>query len=113
MTILDEVKNELLITNSEEDDLLLSLIKKSKMDVLKKMYPFSNADFDAILEAETLEVPLRYESNVIDITIYRYNKIGIQGQVAQSEGEVSRRYDSSYIPYSYLQDIVSEVGVPK
>lgn len=104
--ILYGIKIELGITDDSEDALLENLIERSKLDILNKMYPFVS-EFD-----ETYVVPDKYLNVLHDIVIYRYNKIGIQGQVAHDEGEISRSYDGAGIPRVYLKQVKSKVGTP-
>ncbi len=70
----------------------------SKSVILDRAYPFGYAD--------DLEVPARYDSLQVEIVVELLNKRGAEGEVANSQGGVSRTYENSYVSERLLSRIL-------
>jgi len=88
--------------DNSEDDLLLMLLTLSAQRILEKAYPYDDS---------ITEVPERYKTKQVEIAVYLYNKQGAEGQIAHSENNVSRTYESADIPEGLLRGITPYVGV--
>ena len=51
------------------------------------------------------EFPLQFVMTSIAVAIYIYNRIGAEGEIAHSEGGISRSYKETDIPNSLLVDV--------
>lgn len=81
-----------------EDDLLLMYLTDAERAILNRLYPM---DEDT---AHTL--PTRYESRMVEIAAYLYNKRGAEGEISHTENGISRLYENGSIPASMLSDII-------
>lgn len=88
--------------DNSEDDLLLMLLTLSAQRIIEKAYPYNDS---------ITEVPQRYKTKQVEIAVYLYNKQGAEGQIAHSENNVSRTYESADIPEGLLRGITPYVGV--
>jgi len=104
MNELEQLKTLLKIdlNDESEDDLLLMLLTLSAQRILEKAYPYDDS---------ITEVPERYKTKQVEIAVYLYNKQGAEGQIAHSENNVSRTYESADIPEGLLRGITPYVGV--
>lgn len=48
---------------------------------------------------------------MLEIAVYLYNKVGIEGQVAHRELDITRTYESAGIPASMLSDVTPFVKI--
>ena len=85
-----------------EEELLRSLLRRSKSIVLNKRYPFG--------PPANTEVPTRYEDVQLEIAVELYSKIGIEGQTSHSESGISRHYETGSVSSSLLSRIMPVVG---
>ena len=81
-----------------EDELLLMYLADAERAILNHLYPM---DEDI---AHTL--PTRYESRLVEIAAYLYNKRGAEGETSHNENGISRSYENGSIPDSMLSDII-------
>lgn len=102
--MVDDMRAILGLDDNSEDVLLSILIRQAQDAVLQRLFPYDQSQ---------TEVPKRYESKVIQIAIYLYNKRGAEGQRYHHENNIMRGYESAHIPKSMLSDIAPMVGVPK
>ena len=89
--MLEKIKILLGITDTSQDDLLQQLFEDATEDVLN----WTNRS----------ELPTSLESPVRQITVIRYNKLGVEGQNSHSEGGISRNFED--IPQS-LQSAINQ-----
>lgn len=101
-TKLEQLKVLLGITGTDEDSLLLTLLSLSAQKILDRVYPYNPT---------ITEVPVRYETKLVEIALYLYNKRGAEGQIVHSENGISRTYESSDVPESLMRGITPYVGV--
>lgn len=99
---LNQLKLLLNISDTSEDELLLTLLQISGQKILDRAFPY---------HPEIVEVPLRYEPKQLEIAVYLYNKRGAEGQISHSENGISRTYESADVPESLMRGIVPFVGV--
>jgi hypothetical protein len=83
--------------NASEDALLLMYLTDAERAILNHLYPMDDT-------IHTL--PTRYESRMVEIAAYLYNKRGAEGETSHSENGISRSYESGSIPNSMLSDII-------
>lgn len=104
MNNLQRVKILLGLTNEdyEDDDLLTLLLEIAEESLINHLYPF---------ETEVEEIPQKYNRKVLEIAVYLYNKVGIEGQVAHRELDITRTYESAGIPASMLSDVTPFVKI--
>lgn len=79
MSTLEKLKTMLGITGSDHDDLLQLLLDDVKADLLT----WTNRT----------ELPTSLEPIQRQIAVIRYNKQGVEGQTAHSEGGISRSFE--------------------
>ncbi len=94
--MLAKIKLLLGITDTSQDDLLEQLIEDAIEDIL--------------IWTNRSELPASLESPVRQITIMRYNKIGVEGQNSHSEGGISRNFED--LPQS-LQSTINQKRLAK
>lgn len=92
------------LTNESDDALLTVYLNAAREAVLRRLYPFGPAP---------AEIPAAYRTRAVEIAVYLYNKRGAEGEIAHSEGDVSRSYESAGIPASMLSDILPFCGMPR
>lgn len=105
MTLLEKLKLMLGLTDDTQEPLLYFLLDVSKQKILNKLYPYGYDDADV--------VPSRYEYNQLMIAVYFFNKRGAEGQLSHSENGISRTYESSDVPATFLRDVTPMVSVVK
>lgn len=79
VTQLEKLKLQLGITDNSQDDALDLLLDDAESDILT----YTNRT----------ELPTALESTQRQLAIIRYNKEGVEGQTAHSEGGISRTWD--------------------
>lgn len=84
--------------NESEDNLLLIYLTDAESAILNRLYPME--------EELNYTLPARYESRVIEIADYLYNKRGAEGETSHNENGISRSYENGSIPESMLSDII-------
>jgi hypothetical protein len=84
--------------NESEDNLLLIYLNDAESAILNRLYPME--------EELNYTLPARYESRVIEIAAYLYNKRGAEGETSHNENGISRSYENGSIPESMLSDII-------
>lgn len=99
---LARVKSLIPEAKDTDDDLICELAQIAEDKVMERLYPFDRTE---------KQLPDRYRSKVIEITVFLYNKRGAEGETAHSENGVSRTYDGGDVPPSLLQGIVPMVAV--
>lgn len=82
---------------ASEDDLLLMYLTDAERIIVNRLYPMDDID---------CTIPDKYESRLVEIAAYLYNKRGAEGETSHSENGISRSYESGSIPASMLSDIV-------
>lgn len=101
MDKLSTLKVLLGLTDTSEDQLLLTFLSLAEEKILERLYPY---------DGEKKELPQRYNGKQLEIAVYLYNKQGAEGQTAHSENGISRTYESADVPESMLRGIVPFVG---
>jgi hypothetical protein len=99
-TNLENLKTYLSIEDTTKDMLLSLLLNMADKKILNKRYPFGYTDEETVVALE------KYSDIELDIAVYLYNKIGVEGQTGHSETGISRSYEGAYIPDSCVSDIV-------
>ena len=92
------------ITDTTYDSQLNYYISKAKKSIKHVRYPFNNAPI--AWDAET-----DYTEKIIELVIYDYSKMGVEGQTSHSENGIGRGYEDAAYPKSMLNEIVPVVGV--
>lgn len=93
---------EIDVEDDSEDKLLELLLEKSKAKILQRLYPF---------DTTKTHIPDKYQYRILDIAVYLYNRMGVEGQTYHKEGEISRGYKTPDIPPEMLYDIIPYIGV--
>ena len=101
MDKLSTLKVLLGVTDTSDDQLLLTFLSFAEGKILERLYPY---------DGEKNELPQRYNGKQLEIAVYLYNKQGAEGQTAHSENGVSRTYGSADVPESMLRGIAPFVG---
>lgn len=101
MDKLSTLKVLLGVTDTSEDQLLLTFLSLAEEKILERLYPYN---------VEKNELPQRYNGKQLEIAVYLYNKQGAEGQTAHSENGISRTYESADVPESMLRGIAPFVG---
>ena len=101
MDKLSTLKVLLGVTDTSEDQLLLTFLSLAEEKILERLYPY---------DGEKKELPQRYNGKQLEIAVYLYNKQGAEGQIAHSENGISRTYESADVPESMLRGITPFVG---
>ena len=83
--------------NESEDALLLMYLTDAENAIRNRLYPMEDTE---------MIIPARYESRMVEIAAYLYNKRGAEGETSHSENGISRSYESGSIPTSMLSDII-------
>ncbi|MBP3370847.1 MAG: phage head-tail connector protein [Clostridia bacterium] len=97
-----EVKKRIGELGDAQDDVIGSYLLSAKNVVLSRLYPFD-------LEKE--DIPTRYDTKVIEIAVYLFDKEGAEGQLSHSENGVNRSYASADVPEDMLRGITPFAGV--
>jgi len=98
---LSTLKVLLGVTDTSEDQLLLTFLSLAEEKILERLYPY---------DGEKKELPQRYNGKQLEIAVYLYNKQGAEGQTVHSENGISRTYESADVPESMLRGIAPFVG---
>ena len=101
MNKLSTLKVLLGVTDTSEDQLLLTFLSLAEEKILERLYPY---------DGEKNELPQRYNGKQLEIAVYLYNKQGAEGQTVHSENGISRTYESADVPESMLRGIAPFVG---
>lgn len=94
--IIEELKAELMETEGDKfnETLLRSKVKSAYRDIKTyKRFP------DGMSEAQIETEMIKYYSNVLGLSLYRYNKIGAEGQTQYSQDGVSVHYEDEAVYY--------------
>ena len=83
--------------SASEDDLLLMYLTDAERAIINRLYPMDDTD---------CTLPDKYESRLVEIATYLYNKRGAEGEISHNENGISRTYESASIPESMLSDII-------
>lgn len=83
--------------DANDDALLLMYLTDAERAILNRLYPMDDTPHT---------VPVRYESRLIEIAAYLYNKRGAEGETSHDENGISRSYENGSIPTSMLSDII-------
>lgn len=95
-----KLKLDIPTSDTSEDTLLTMLIEQAEDAVMK--YYYGAADLPSDIEFDD-----RFKFQALDIAVYLYNKMGIEGQNSHIEQGIERHYDSSGIPEALFN------GIPK
>jgi hypothetical protein len=99
---ITQFKLKLGITDDSQDDLLNLLLDQAKDAVMKYHYGAAYLPTDlAFLD--------QFSYQALDIAIYLYNKMGVEGQNVHKEQGVDREYGSSHIPPEMFDGIPKKV----
>ena len=101
MDKLSTLKVLLGVTDTSEDQLLLTFLSLAEEKILERLYPY---------DGEKNELPQRYSGKQLEIAVYLYNKQGAEGQIVHSENGISRTYESADVPESMLRGMAPFVG---
>ena len=88
-----------------EDDYLALKIDRAISAVTKARRPFGCTD------EQKAVILVDYESEILDIATYLYNRKGSEGQTSHNENGTNRGYESAGIPSSFLDGITPMCGV--
>ena len=83
--------------DANDDALLLMYLTDAERAILNRLYPMDDTPHT---------VAVRYESRLIEIAAYLYNKRGAEGETSHDENGISRSYENGSIPTSMLSDII-------
>lgn len=101
MNMLEELKMLVEVTDGSQDAILTLYLKQAKRTVSNYLYPFGTG---------YEPVPRKYDTNILSIAVYLYNRQGSEGETAHSENGINRTYASADIPKDYFKGIVPMVG---
>lgn len=109
MTALEALKKyptmgETIAVNGYRDAELEMCLDIAADVILKRRFPFGT---------KVTEVPERYFMLQVQIAAELVNKLGAEGQLRHSEGEITREYAASYVSPDLLRRIIPMAGVPK
>lgn len=90
------------------ESIVTVFVDMAQSHVLEKRFPYGCDN-----EKKKEEILERYRTNVINISVFLYNKQGSEGEVSHNEAGTSRTYESAYIPDSFTSNIVPCVGLIK
>ena len=105
--IIEELKEELLVTEGEKfnETLLRSKVKSAYRDVkAAKKFP------DSWPEAKVDSEMMKFYSNVLGLSLYRYNKVGAEGQKQYNQDGVSVQYEEESIYFYGVIPYFTRVG---
>lgn len=83
--------------DASEDDLLLMYLTDAERAIVNRLYPMEDTD---------CTIPDVFESRLVEIAAYLYNKRGAEGEISHNENGITRTYESASIPESMLSDII-------
>lgn len=90
---------------SGQDSLLLSLVDRAVEEVVHEMHPYTFRSESDMESTKNLALT-NYQSVILDIAKYHYDKQGKEGVLSYSEGGTSASYENSGTPRSYFASIV-------
>lgn len=103
---MDELLTSLKLEVGEGDDDYLTLkLNRAISAVVKARRPFG------CTEEQKTEILVDYESEILDIATYLYNRKGSEGEKSHNENGINRGYESAGIPSSFLDGIVPMCGI--
>lgn len=86
-TIFEDLKTELANEDTFNEDALLTKVKSAVREVKEsRNYPFHYSDEMILKDIE------RYYSNIRELAMYDYSRLGAEGQESHSENGTSRVY---------------------
>lgn len=87
---LDKVKIRLNIPDADatKDDILDELLASAKQDIMNRRCPFGTTL--TALESQYLTLQ-------VDLTVIRYNMMGVEGQSSHSENGIDREYENKLL----------------
>lgn len=86
------------------DNDLQMILDIAKDVILKRRYPFTTPP---------TTLPERYEMLQVRIAADIIAKLGAEGQLRHSEGDITREYATGYISHDLLREVVPFAGIPK
>lgn len=106
--IFEELKAELLETEGDKfnETLLRSKIKSAYRSIQSAAELYTEEMSEASIERE-ME---KYYSNVYELSLYRYNKVGAEGLTQYSQDGVSQHYEDEKELYHGVRPYVKIVG---
>lgn len=99
--MLDELKTLVEVDDDSQDALLTIYLEQAKSAVSNYLYPFGVGNEP---------IPRKYNSNILNIAVYLYNRQGAEGELSHSENGINRTYSSANIPTEYFVGIIPMVG---
>lgn len=100
-SLLAKLKIEL---GEGEDDYLTLKLNRAVSAVVKARRPYGCTD------EQKAVILVEYESEILDIATYLYNRRGSEGQTVHNENGTNRSYENAGIPSSFLDGIVPIVA---
>lgn len=100
---MDMLKSAKALLPGEDENIINVYLDQAKQAILNRLYPFGSEG------SEDPELPKRYESLAVRLTVYLCNKRGAEGETQHAESGVTRTYESSDIPESMLYEVTPRV----
>lgn len=101
MTQREMIETIKYLSEETDENTVLAYFNLAKGKVLAQAFPYK----------DVTELPSKYHSITIEITVFMLNKRGAEGEQRHSENGIDRMYDSSDIPIDLLRKITPCVGV--
>lgn len=92
-----------VLTGETDNELLSVLLSAAESRVRTRLYPF---------DPYASEIPAVYQSTVLEIATYLYNRRGSEGELSHDEGDIKRTYAGASVPEEMLRGVVPFCGVP-
>ena len=103
---MEELLTSLKLELGEGEDKYLTLkLNRAISAVVKARRPYGCTDEQKVV------ILADYESEILNIAAYLYNRKGSEGQTSHNENGTNRGYESAGIPSSFLDGIVTICGV--
>ena len=103
---MEELLTNLKLEVGEGDDDYLTLkLNRAISAVTKARRPFG------CTEEQKSAILVDYESEILDIATYLFNRKGSEGEKSHNENGINRGYESAGIPSSFLDGIVPMCGI--
>lgn len=101
MTQREMIETIKYLAEEPDEKTVLAYFNLAKGKVLAQAFPYK----------DVAELPAKYESITIEITVFMLNKRGAEGEQRHSENGIDRTFDSADIPTDLLRKITPCVGV--
>lgn len=98
MTVEERVTIASAMSGESNTDVVSAYLSMARAAILNKMYPFHDYADDA-------DVPVRYQEDQVQITVFLLNKRGAEGETAHNENGINRSYENGEIPASMLKRV--------